>query len=218
MPLTHFAFHASLVDNLINVVCGHTWLDCGRRKIQNFPRQTTNLSHAFLLFFVENGNVVAPNELLFRPRNAIFGVVGVWNGLGDWATGRKRVNRTQGSGERVRGKRIVLAGSWIWFRNYFWGENVAQDIVTLGFVDGFVRTLQRALDRSTKKRRVNSHTQLRLKQSCEQKKLSVPAFKQVGHCKVPASLGHSTPIHLRGATAAAMTEIKELAENRFQRS
>lgn len=79
MPLTHFTFHASLVDDLVNVVCGHPGLDCGRRKIQNFSRQATNLSHAFLLFFVENGNVVAPNELLFRPWNAIVGVVGVWD-------------------------------------------------------------------------------------------------------------------------------------------
>lgn len=45
-------------------------------------------------------------------------------------------------------------------------------------------------------------TQLRLKQSCAQKKLSVPIFRQVGHCKVPALLAQSTPLHFRGATAA----------------
>ena len=40
-------------------------------------------------------------------------------------------------------------------------------------------------------------TQLRLKQSCEQKKLSLPNLRHVGHWRVPASLGQSTPIHLR---------------------
>jgi hypothetical protein len=40
-------------------------------------------------------------------------------------------------------------------------------------------------------------TQLLLKQSCEQKKLSLPIFRQLGHCKVPASFWQSTPMHLR---------------------
>lgn len=47
-----------------------------------------------------------------------------------------------------------------------------------------------------------AHTQLRLKQSCEQKKLSVPIFRQVGHCRDPASLAQSTPIHFRVSAAA----------------
>lgn len=39
-------------------------------------------------------------------------------------------------------------------------------------------------------------TQFFLKQSCEQKKLSLmPSFRQVGHCSEPASLGQSTPRH-----------------------
>lgn len=77
--ISHITFHAGLVDNFVNVVCGHAWLHCCRRKIQNLSRQATNLSHAFLLFLVENGDVMAPNEFLFRPRNAIFGVVGGWD-------------------------------------------------------------------------------------------------------------------------------------------
>lgn len=39
-------------------------------------------------------------------------------------------------------------------------------------------------------------TQFFLKQSCEQKKLPlIPIFKHVGHCKEPASLGQSLPMH-----------------------
>jgi hypothetical protein len=46
-------------------------------------------------------------------------------------------------------------------------------------------------------------TQFLLKQSCEQKKLSLmPSLRQVGHCRVPASLPQSSPMHLRVATVA----------------
>lgn len=40
------------------------------------------------------------------------------------------------------------------------------------------------------------HTQFFLKQSCEQKKLSLmPSLRHVGHCKDPASFSQSTPKH-----------------------
>jgi len=48
-------------------------------------------------------------------------------------------------------------------------------------------------------------TQLRLKQSCEQKKLSFnPSFRHVGHCRLPASFSQSTPIHFRFAGGSAV--------------
>lgn len=48
--------------------------------------------------------------------------------------------------------------------------------------------------------RIWKHTQLRLKQSCEQKKLSlISTLRHVGHCKVPASSVQSTPKHFRFA-------------------
>lgn len=49
-------------------------------------------------------------------------------------------------------------------------------------------------------------TQLILKQSWEQKKLSFPSFRHVGHCRVPASFGQSAPMHCFFAeVSAAMT-------------
>lgn len=53
---------------------------------------------------------------------------------------------------------------------------------------------------------VRKPTQLRLKQSCEQKKLSAPILRQVGHCRVPATLSQSTPIHFRVVTSAVMVD------------
>jgi hypothetical protein len=44
-------------------------------------------------------------------------------------------------------------------------------------------------------------TQLFLKQSCEQKKLSLPSLRQLGHCSDPASFPQSTPIHFRSCGA-----------------
>lgn len=44
------------------------------------------------------------------------------------------------------------------------------------------------------------HTQLFLKQSCEQKKLPLmPSLMQVGHWRASASLSQPTPRHVRGA-------------------
>jgi len=60
--------------------------------------------------------------------------------------------------------------------------------------------------------RVRLPTQLRLKQSCEQKKLSRPIFRHVGHWSVPASLGHSSPRHFQGAATSAVMFAIEPAE------
>lgn len=51
-------------------------------------------------------------------------------------------------------------------------------------------------------------TQLLLKQSCEQKLLSFPSFRQVGHWRVPASLLQSSPIQrfLLASLAAMMKQ------------
>jgi hypothetical protein len=49
-------------------------------------------------------------------------------------------------------------------------------------------------------------TQLRLKQSCEQKTLSFPIFWQVGHCSEVASFSQSLPKHLRGVVVVAMVK------------
>lgn len=53
------------------------------------------------------------------------------------------------------------------------------------------------LDFEKVKRSFNgAHTQFFLKQSWEQKKLSLtPSFKHVGHCKEPASFSQSAPKH-----------------------
>jgi hypothetical protein len=67
-------------------------------------------------------------------------------------------------------------------------------------------------------------TQFFLKQSCEQKKLSLmPSFRQVGHCNEPASLGQSTPRHflfVGGSSAISASDQRARAKRsqlRFSR-
>lgn len=41
--------------------------------------------------------------------------------------------------------------------------------------------------------------------------LSFPSFRHVGHCRVPASFGQSTPMHdfLTGSSAAIVVDIED---------
>lgn len=59
--------------------------------------------------------------------------------------------------------------------------------------------------RGTSEEPWSSRTQFFLKQSCEQKKLSlISSFKHVGHCRVPASFGQSVPMHMRFCSVVAV--------------
>lgn len=61
----------------------------------------------------------------------------------------ERVDRSQRACERERGERIVVAGCWIWFRNYLWRKKVGEDI-TLGLVDSLMGTLNSRISMSHK--------------------------------------------------------------------
>lgn len=61
------------------------------------------------------------------------------DGSRDGAPRGQRVDRTQGTGELEGGIRVVVASSWIRFRNYFRREEVGERITLL--VNGFVFTL-----------------------------------------------------------------------------
>jgi hypothetical protein len=99
-----------------------------------------------------------------------------------------------------------VAGSWIWFRNNLWREDFAEGI-TLSFVSFLVFILVDARLLAWKVwswRSGRLCTQFLLKQSCEQKKLSLSIFLQVGHCSELASLSQSTPRHFRlGGTSVS---------------
>jgi hypothetical protein len=154
---------------------------------------------------------MATNDLLLRTRDTITGVIRVRDRLGDGSLGGERVDGPQGTPIREGRERVIVAGSWIWFRNYLRREKVGEDITLL--VGGLVLSLevisqlfhfQKSEMHASHSWRKGALTQLLLKQSCEQKKLSVPLFRHVGHCRVPAGLEQSVPWHLRGS--AIVTE------------
>lgn len=107
-----------------------------------------------------------------------------------------------------------MAGSWVWFRNDFRREDTAERI-TLRFMALFVVSLEVVSMQLLVVYVKTEVTQFRLKQSCPQKKLSLPIFWQVGHCRVSASLSQSPPAHLRTVLSAA-SAISEFFSGNFR--
>jgi hypothetical protein len=137
---SYITLYASLVDNLINVVCRDSGLQFASSEIQNLTSQSANLTHAFLLLLVQDSNIMAANELLLGTRDTIAGVVRVRDRLGNGSLGGERVDGSQGTAVREGRVRVIVAGSWIWFRNYLRREKVGEDITL--FVGGLVFSLE----------------------------------------------------------------------------
>ena len=155
------------MDNLVDVVGCYTRLCRRCRNVQNLTRQSAHLAHAILLLLGENGNLVPVDKDLLRARNAILGVIRVLDALLHLTLRRQRVDGSQGAGVGEGRERVVVSGRWIRFRNDFGREDVGENTV-LRLVRFLVLGLQ---SRQEVDGRHNAQrpTQLRLKQSCEQK-------------------------------------------------
>lgn len=137
--VSYITLYTRFVDNLIDVVGCDTRLQFTSSSIQDLASQAANFAHAFLLLLVEDGNVMATNNLLLGARNTIAGVVRVRDRLGDRSLGGQRVDGPQRTGVRERGVWVEGAGIWIWFRNYLRWEDVGEEITL--FVNGLVLVL-----------------------------------------------------------------------------
>lgn len=84
---------------------------------------------------------MSANEFLLRTGNAILGVIRVGNRLRDGSHRRQWVEWSQRPSESEGRKGVVMSGSWVWFRNYFWREQVGEEITL--FMESFVVTLRR---------------------------------------------------------------------------
>jgi hypothetical protein len=82
------------VNHLVNIIGGHSRLQCAAGDIQNFARKATHNAHALLLFLVQDLDGVAADKLLLRARDTIAGIIGMRNGLRDGASGGQWVYRT----------------------------------------------------------------------------------------------------------------------------
>lgn len=138
---SYITLYASLVDNLIDIVGCDARFQFTSSSIQNLTSQAAHFAHALLLFLVENGDVVAANNLLLGARNAIAGVVWVGDRLGDRSLGRQRIDGPQRTSVGEGGVRIECTGVWIWFRNHFRWKDIGEEITL--FVNGLVLVLER---------------------------------------------------------------------------
>lgn len=56
--ISYVALNTSLVNNLVDVVGGHTGLQCTSGNIQDLTSQTANDTHTLLLLLVQNLNLM----------------------------------------------------------------------------------------------------------------------------------------------------------------
>jgi hypothetical protein len=61
---TYITLQACLVHNLIDVVGRNTWSHLPSSDVQHLSRQTADLPHPFLLFLIQDGDVVTTDKLL----------------------------------------------------------------------------------------------------------------------------------------------------------
>jgi hypothetical protein len=128
------------MHNLVNVVGCDTRLQFPGSGIQDLTGETANFAHSLLLLLIENGDIVTAHNLLLGARDTIAGVVRVGDRLGDCSLGGQRIDGPQGTCVGERRVRIVSAGGWIWFRNYFRRKDIGEEITL--FVDSLVLVLR----------------------------------------------------------------------------
>lgn len=182
--------------DLIEEVCRHTRPHCRGGDIQDFARQPADLAHSVLAFGIEEVDFGAI-QALFSSRNARLVPVGAFDGLGNGTPWGKWIDRLDGSGEGKGRKRVVRASAWVGRRQDFGRQEFVKqgELSLLLLVDSSVLRLGGAMSAYGAGQNCDRlRTQFRLKQSCEQKKLSCTfALRQVGHCSAPASFLQSAP-------------------------
>jgi hypothetical protein len=129
VKLPYVALHASIVDDLVNVVGGDTRLRRRRRNVQNLTRQSAHLAHAILLLLGEDSNLVPVDEDLLRARDTVLGVVWQLDALLHFTLRRQRVDGSQGTGVGECWERVEVSCRWVGFRNDFRCEDVGENTV-----------------------------------------------------------------------------------------
>jgi hypothetical protein len=199
----YISLKAGFMDNLVDLVGRDAGLQGSRSNVQDFSCQPADFPHLLLRRGVQEVDLVCAQGAAGLG-DAIGGVVWVGDRLGHFPLLRERVDRPQGAREGEGREGVVVAGLWIRFRHYFRREEVVE---YTGFL--LVHALMSGLEDGESSANAlicicsgagpvetGQLTQFFLKQSWEQKKLSLmPSFRQVGHCSEPASLGQSTPRH-----------------------
>jgi hypothetical protein len=127
--IPYIALHASVMDDLVNVVGCYTGLRRCSRNVQNLTRQPAHLAHAILFLLGKDGNLVPVHKDLLRARDAVFRVVRELDALLHFTLRRERVYGPQSAGVGEGGEWVEMPGRWIRFRNYSGREDVGENTV-----------------------------------------------------------------------------------------
>lgn len=112
------------MHDLVQLVCSDAGPNGGGGDVEDLSRQPAYLAHGVLGLLVENLDLVPVDEGAAGLGDAICGVVGMRDGLGDGTALGQRVYGAQGAGEGELREGVVDAGLWIRFRHYLGGEEV----------------------------------------------------------------------------------------------
>jgi len=107
---TYIPFDTCVVDDLVEIICRHSWLDRSCGDIEDFAGQSTDLSHGFLALEVENLVLVCSSHVGRVLGHAV--LPPIWLGDGVWylPAGREGVDGAEGAGEGVVWKGVVVSG------------------------------------------------------------------------------------------------------------
>ena len=191
------------MHDLVDLVCRDARLDGSRSNVKYFSCESAYFAHALNALLIQYIDFVS--SYIWIVWYAVLRPLRMWYRLRYISLFCQRVDRSQGARVRVRGKWIEESGFWIDLRNNVRSTKVTDEVRTL--VKHFMFSLKLRvsillLPWVLVLLRPRLPTQLRLKQSCEQKKLSTPISLHLGHCNVLASLSQFSPGHLRGCDAA----------------
>jgi len=208
----HISLDTGFMDDLVDLVGRYAGFEGSGSNVQDFSCQPADFPHLLLRSSIQEIDLVCAQGAASLG-DAVGGIVRVRYRLGHFALLREGVDRPQRAREGEGRERVVVSGLWIRFRHYFRREEVVEYTGFL-LVHSLVCGLYDSNDGGQQMpcsllRLRGLLTQFFLKQSWEQKKLSLmPSFRHVGHCREPASLGQSTPRHFflaGGSTAMTST-------------
>ena len=137
---THVALYACLVHDLVQLVGGDAGADGGGGDVEDLAGEAADLTHGILGLDVEQLDLVAVDERAAGLGDAVGGVVGVRDGLGDGAALGQGVYRPQGPREGELGEGVVDARLWIRVRHWLGREEAVEYTVFL-LVEALMRGL-----------------------------------------------------------------------------
>ena len=102
------------MHNLVNLVGRDAGLRGSSSDIEDLSGQLAGLAHSLLALLIEDVDLVAVREGAAVLGVAVLPPGWVRDGLGEGSVLGQRVDGSERAGEGIVGKRVVVAGCWVW--------------------------------------------------------------------------------------------------------